>query len=117
MPVTCPTCRPVPLLTSSAQTALTNIDEFEPQHISNLLWGFAKLNFKPPKPLLTAAALRCLSHVNLFKGQELANLAFAFASLGHHPVELFDSLATEVHVRAFEFKPMELSQLMWAFGK
>ena len=67
--------------TATVSARLTTSDEFEPQHLSNLAWAFAKLRIQD-KELFAALALGAKLKLHAFGAQNLASLAWAYATLG-----------------------------------
>jgi hypothetical protein len=58
--------------------------------------------------------------MNQFNAQSLSNLAYAYALIRFVPVladgsDLFDHIAIQVNGRTKEFKPQEVSNMVWAF--
>lgn len=90
------------------------------QHLSNLAWAYATLEFADEKVFKKVAAESILK-INEFDPQGLANIAWAFAKLKlPHRVplkELFGKIAGEAVLKVKLFKPLELSMLTWAFAK
>jgi RAP domain len=102
-------------LNALAERAELCVDDFAPQGLANVAWGFATLNHKTPS-LFDAIAHAAQACIDEFAPQALANTAWAFATLNHKAPLLFDAIARTAPVCMGDFKPQELSNTAWAFG-
>ena len=87
-------CEGAPLLSQLAGRACACLHEFAPQHVSVLLWAYAKLDTSPGPGLLSGAAAAALAAMPRFNPQNMANTLWAYATLGHYPgTPLLDAAA------------------------
>jgi RAP domain len=103
------------LLNDIVSRAVLCIDDFSPQGLANVAWGFATLNREAPS-LFDSIAIAARGRIHEFKPQELANTAWAFATLKHEAPSLFDAIARAASIRIDNFIPQALSNTAWAFA-
>lgn len=99
-----------------AAAAITKMDVFSAQNLSNLLWSFVYLHHRD-EALMAAVAKKVVSKVTEFKPQELANVVWAFASMDHYEPHLMDVVGARALALVDQFKEQELSNVVWAFAK
>jgi len=99
------------------------INEFNSQGISNILWGFAKVRHGASRKLFDyiANAGTPLSTIieNEFSSQEIANTVWAYATINHRSPKLFEEIAkvTVEQLNDGEFYARELANIAWAYAK
>jgi hypothetical protein len=104
------------------QCAISQLKSFNGQNCANLLWGFAKLNYKPEKllPQITAkmAESRFLERM---KPVEIADASFALAVLGskEHQGDLMAQFARRATPDDLlgSFSSRQLVTLTWAYAR
>ena len=96
-----------------------NLDEFLPQHLSNISW--ANANVKVPNSQLfekVADHIVALNNLHNFKPQELSNTLWAYATLDEQHPNLFKKVAG--HIVRLEnldkFISQDMSNMLWAFA-
>jgi RAP domain/FAST kinase-like protein, subdomain 1 len=104
------------LMDALANRAVLVVDDFMPQGLANVAWGFATLSHKAPL-LFDAIARASQVQIHEFNPQSLSNTSWAFATLKHEAPLLFGAIATAAQVHINEFKPQELSSLIMAYAK
>jgi len=115
-------CKPVKLLEQIEQQAITQIDGFNMQNCANLLWGFAKLNYKAEAALKAVSArVGAPGMLSECKPVEVTDLAFAVAILGD--AEADEALLSEIARRAThgeilsKFTSRQIVTLLWSFAR
>jgi RAP domain len=103
------------LLNAMAHQAELCVENFAPQGLSNVAWGFATLNHEAPS-LFEAIARAAPVRINDFKPQELSNTAWSFATLKHEAPLLFDAIAAAAPVCIKDFNPQALANTAWSFA-
>ena len=94
------------LLTQLAGRAVACLPEFAPQHVSVLLWAYAKLDTSPGMGLLSGAAAAALAAMPRFNPQNMANTLWAYATLGHYPgAALLDAAGEQLLATLPDFNP------------
>mmetsp|Transcript_22652 Transcript_22652/g.69176 ORF Transcript_22652/g.69176 Transcript_22652/m.69176 type:complete len:900 (+) Transcript_22652:100-2799(+) len=88
----------------SEQVAL-RLDSFKPQELANLCWAFATSK----QPLPAGFEGQVISRLGHFRPQELVAIAWAFTHLSHEDLQLFGSIADEVHLR-LDADPRQFSE-------
>jgi Leucine-rich repeat (LRR) protein len=106
----------VQLLDDIANRAIPIMDDFAPQWLANVAWGFATLNHKAPSLFDAIADAAQARSIEEFAPQALSNLILAYAKMNHNSPALFDVIAQAAQVRINEFKPQSLSNTAWAFA-
>jgi RAP domain/FAST kinase-like protein, subdomain 2 len=103
------------LLDALADKAELCVDDFVPQGLSNVAWGFATMNHKAPS-LFDAISDAAQASMDDFNPQTLSNSAWAFATLKHEAPLLFDAIASAAPACIGNFTPQALSNTAWAFA-
>jgi len=91
--------------------------KFNPQHLANTAWAYAKLTKRDAR-LFEAIAQAAEPILDNFKPQEISNMTYAFAkvSLARGSEFLFASIAKQVMRRIDDFGPQDVSNTLWAFA-
>jgi tryptophan-rich sensory protein len=107
------------ILDSLALEAISKLQNFNCQELSNMLWSYAKM--KSTNSVLFKAAgdsIVGMDNVGEFKPQELSNIAWAYATAGEsHPLlykKFADHIVTMNDFR--NFWPQALSNIMWSYA-
>ncbi|GBG00581.1 hypothetical protein Rsub_13326 [Raphidocelis subcapitata] len=87
-----------------------------PQDAAMLLWGCARLGFRPPPSLLDALPGALAPRVAEFSPAEISALLYGFGALRAPAPALFEAAAAEFSGRLSGFSSQELSMTVWAFG-
>ena len=102
------------LLGQLASRALAALPEFAPQHVSVLLWAYAKLDTSPGQSLLGGAAAAALAAMPRFNPQNMANTLWAYATLGHYPGAALLDAAAERQLALMQARPTcPLQAMLW----
>ena len=97
--------------------ALRLLVDFDPQHLANTAWAFAKAGHVSAELFNAISAEVVRRRLGDFNPQALSNTAWAFAKAGHLSTELLNAISAEVVRRGLgDFKPQELSNTAWAFA-
>ena len=104
-----------PRLERLSELCRFRLSRFEPQHIANSAWGFAKTG-STKRRLFEAIAAEVPRRVVDFNSQELANTAWAFATSGVAAPHLFEAIAAEATSRISEFNAQGIANTAWAFA-
>eukprot|EP00884_Botryococcus_braunii_P003453 jgi/Botrbrau1/13108/Bobra.0187s0065.1 len=101
---------------SAAVRLKTSLDT---QHLGNLAWGFAKLSWKPPPEFVAALFQEARARVRDLRTQELFLLIWATCRWNCRGADKGFGRAAlpEVMDRLAEFKPSELSGIVWALTR
>ena len=99
-----------------ASRAVTIIDEFNAQELTNTLWAYAKTGHASPA-LFDAAAVAALQHMRELSPHHLAILPWSFAKMDHAAPLLFDEIAELAIPQLGRFPPQGIANLLWAFAK
>ena len=90
---------------------------FDPQHLSNTVWAFAKAGHASPELFEVISAEAVRRRLGNFDPQALSNTAWAFAKAGHASPELFNAISAEAVRRGLGgFNEQNLSNTAWAFA-
>jgi len=115
-------CKPVRLLEQIEELTVKMLGGFNPQNCANILWGFAKLNYKPNALMAPMTAKMSEdSFLSKMKPVEVSDTAFAVAVLGcseaHGP--LLSALATraEASTQLDRFSSRQLVMLVWSHAR
>ena len=85
------------------------------QELALLLWGFAKLGYRPPEAWLKAIVAAAQRQLPLFAAQNVANFLWALAKMRHTPSAAFvEGLSHAVGPKLRYFSSQNLSVLVWA---
>lgn len=93
------------LLSQLAARACACLDQFAPQHVSVLLWAYAKLDTSPGFNLLSGAAGAASAAMVRFNPQNMANTLWAYATLGHYPGAALLDAAAERQLALIQVPP------------
>ena len=97
--------------------ALAVRGDFSAQNISNTLWAFATLGFRPSEALLEGLIEQTVAVQGDFKAQEISITLWAFATLGLQPSEeLMAGTMKQAVVVQGDFNPQEIANTLWAFA-
>lgn len=76
------------------------------QAVSNSLWAYAKIGYKPGVMLLDVTALKAATMFHQYTSQEVANTLWALAALDHYPgSEMLSAAAIQLAKRLEHFTP------------
>lgn len=90
---------------------------FDPQHVSNLLWGLAKSGSHPSHEFLEEVTGVLSGNLSMYSPQELFNVCWSFATLQFRAPSVAAETVTELKARSTEFQGLELSGIAWALGR
>ena len=99
-------------------TSFDNLDKFNGQGLSNIVWAYATAE-ESPHPLFKKVAdhIVGLDNLNEFNSQNLKDVVWAYATAREQHPKLFKRLAN--HIVGLDslhnFKPQHLSNIVWAF--
>eukprot|EP00879_Flechtneria_rotunda_P006530 GHRR01006863.1.p1 GENE.GHRR01006863.1~~GHRR01006863.1.p1 ORF type:complete len:835 (+),score=329.03 GHRR01006863.1:732-3236(+) len=92
------------------------LPELSPLDAAHVMWGCAKLDFKPDESLLEHLPHAMAHRLGEFKPQEVCNLLYGYGHLQHeHPV-LLEGMATACTPRLHEFSTQDLCVTIWSYG-
>ncbi len=80
------------------------------------LWAIATLGYQPSKSLLQAAEKRLMERLPLLCPQDISMTLWAFGRLHYKPTELLDEVPLHIGRRLHEFKPQELSCVLFCYA-
>ena len=103
------------LFAALGRAAVQQVDELNPQALSNTAWAFATAGRTAPA-LFDALATAACARIDEFNHQDLASTAWAFATAGHAAPALFDAVAGAAAERVDDFSPQALTNTAWAFA-
>ncbi|KAL3784108.1 hypothetical protein HJC23_012740 [Cyclotella cryptica] len=107
----------ITLFDNIASEAIKQIDKYNGQDVSNMVWAFATLSIQHSE--LFKAVGDTVVHTNLkrFQPQDFSNIVWSFATLHEdHPL-MFQSVGDEIAALDLRgFKPQELSNTVWSFA-
>ena len=108
------------LLDRIASEAIQQIQTFNSQDLSNMVWAYATLR-KPSTPLFEAVGNSIAASTNLrsFKPQDFSNIVWAFATLREEHPGMFQCIGERIaeHEELIRrFKPQEICNTLWAFA-
>eukprot|EP00746_Dinoflagellata_sp_MGD_P144554 gnl/MRDRNA2_/MRDRNA2_77273_c0_seq3.p1 gnl/MRDRNA2_/MRDRNA2_77273_c0~~gnl/MRDRNA2_/MRDRNA2_77273_c0_seq3.p1 ORF type:complete len:239 (+),score=28.07 gnl/MRDRNA2_/MRDRNA2_77273_c0_seq3:413-1129(+) len=106
----------VPLMEEVARAAIHCVDDFNAQEITNLSWGFAKVDVKNA-PLFEELARVANSMMDSFNVLDLSNTAWAFAKTQERHVALYETIARTVEPVLPRMNSLQMTNLAWAFAK
>ena len=94
------------------------LDEFSPQHLSNIVWAYATTEESNPNLFKKVANHIKTCSLDRFNGQDCSNTVWAYATAGEPHLMLFQKLAD--HIVALDslddFWPQALSNIVWAYA-
>lgn len=90
---------------------------FDPQHISNLIWGLAKSGSRPSDEFLLEVMSVLSGKLSTYSPQELFNVCWSFATLRFHAPSVTAETITELKARSTEFQGLELSGIAWSLSR
>jgi len=96
-----------------------SLDEFWPQHFSNIIWAYATANEKHPKLFKKIGDhIVTMNNLNEFWPQALSNTLWAYATLNEQHAKLFKKVGDHiVHLPNLEsFNGQDLSNTVWAYA-
>merc|ERR1711988_1895412 len=93
---------------AAARALQIKLEFFEPQALSNLVWGMAKLSVRPASGFYEAASLAAQGMSESLNAQHISNLAYSFARMGIRDEVLFASLSAAAQSRIHEFTSVGL---------
>ena len=97
--------------------ALRLLVDFDPQHLANTAWAFAKVGHASAKLFNAISAEVVRRGLGGFNLQALSNTAWAFATAYHEAPELFKAFTVEALRRGLGgFTALQLSNMAWAFA-
>ncbi|KAL7487866.1 hypothetical protein ACHAW6_013432 [Cyclotella cf. meneghiniana] len=100
-----------------ASEAISQIDKFNGQDLSNMVWAFATLSIQHPDLFKAVGDAVVVTNLKRFQPQDFSNIVWSFATLHEeHPV-MFQSVGDMIAASNLRgFKPQELSNILWAFA-
>lgn len=90
---------------------------FDPQHISNLLWGLAKSGSIPSHQFISEITGVLAGKLSMYSPQEIFNICWSFATLRFDALSLIGESVIELKTRSTEFQGLEISGIAWSLGK
>ncbi len=88
-----------------------------PQHLSNIIWGLAALQYAPPQPWMAAYEAASAQQLVRCTPQGTANISWALAKLGHNPGPAWwDSFWAATRSNLGQCKTQELAALLYSAG-
>ncbi|CAL5223598.1 g6137 [Coccomyxa viridis] len=105
-----------PALLQSLSSAAVNLwDSMEPQGISMLMSGLAKLDAQIDGEMLDVASASLQAGLPQYGHQAVANTFYSLARLQHYSAQLCAAVDTHVSESIPDFTPQELMNTLWAF--
>jgi len=93
------------------------LQTFEPQHVSNLVWGLAKSGSRPSQEFMLDVSDALSGQMCLYSPQEVFNVCWGFATMGFASQTVAAETLAELEARGSEFGGLELSGISWALGR
>jgi hypothetical protein len=95
-----------------------NRRETRPQAVSNTLWAFGQLRYKPDGDTLSSLCANTTPSLKKFRAQELANAMLGLAHVEHDPgAAFFDAAMRAASDELRSFEGQETSNLLWACAR
>ena len=95
-----------------------NRRETRPQAVSNTLWAFGQLRYKPERDTLSSLCANAAPLLKKFRAQELANAMLGLAHVEHDPgAAFFDAAMRAASDELRSFEGQETSNLLWACAR
>ena len=95
-----------------------NISSLAIRNVSNILWGFAKMQFHPSGELMACLCDLLQRNIQKAVAQNISNATWALAAMNHRPSErLLDMIEVETQKKYHEFSGQNLSNLILSFAK
>jgi len=104
------------LMKTVAEMSRYKADQFTPNIMSNLVWGFACLGIRNDS-LMSVIAAEVVNKITSFDHRELSNTAWAFAKCGLWNQQLACCLVAECKEKIQTFTPQSLSNVSWAMAQ
>lgn len=103
------------LLDAVAGTVQYRLDTMRPREVAVVAWAYGVFGHRPAPPEFSRSLAQALKkHMPDFTAQGLAMVAKAMALLQWRSDMLLQQLVELAEERMHEFKPLELSQLLWS---
>lgn len=93
------------------------MDQYPCEELTRSLWSLATLSHYPGKRFLWTAESQLLERVALMTPQDVGNVLWSFGRFKYKPVRLLDELPLHIGRRLSEFKPQELSCLLYGYAQ
>ena len=88
------------------------------RNVSNILWGFAKMQYHPSGELMACVCDLFQKNIQKAVAQNISNAMWALAAMNHKPSErLLDMIEGEIQKKYHEFSGQNLSNLILSFAK
>ena len=95
-----------------------NRRETRPQAVSNTLWAFGQLRYKPDGDTLSSLCANAAPLLKKFRAQELSNAMLGLAHIEHDPgAAFFDQAMRAASDELRSFEGQETSNLLWACAR
>lgn len=91
------------------------MNEYDSQHLTNILWSCATMGFRNRK-IFDSIAWQALKKINEYSHVDCSITAWAFATMGVLNPQLMEALAQHALSIIDLFDPQNLSNLAWAFA-
>jgi hypothetical protein len=100
------------------ESALQNMDAFEPQQLSTTLHAMAKFRYRPFNPrFLEALEQQTFAMTGRFNAQNVANTVWAYATMGRQPgADLLMVLEGRAEAIAGMFNAQNVANTLWAYA-
>lgn len=103
-----------PVLNSLAAMFAEDFAGATTQHLSNMVWSFARL--RSHHPALDGLAAEAASRMNQFTAQETANTSWAFATLRVQHHSLMAAVASRCIKAPKDFDSQNVANILWSCG-
>ena len=103
------------LIEALVSHASHQLQDFNPQNLSNAIWALATLNH-PDDDFTSALILAARGKLRDFNPQNLSNAIWAMATLNHHDFDFTSALILAARGKLRDFNPQALSNTIWALA-
>jgi hypothetical protein len=105
------------LMADIAKASEDHMPEFTPQGLSNLLWGYAKVDLQPSQRWMESYLGTCQSQLTDFKPQEISLVLWSLAHLKYRlaPAKMQDILQHTLSNIA-SYNSHSISTVLWSLG-
>jgi hypothetical protein len=95
-----------------------NRRQTRPQAVSNTLWAFGQLRYKPDDDTLSSLCSNAAPQLKKFRAQELSNAMLGLAHVEHDPgAAFFDQAMRAASDEMRSFEGQETSNLLWSCAR
>lgn len=111
-----PACAPNKLFMEAVSHKLVwSMEQFGGQELSMVLWAMATLGYRPKRATLRAAELRLIALAPQLSAQDVGNSLWALGRMRFRAAELLEALPRSLTSRLHEFRPQEMSCLLYGY--